>query len=196
VILGGEGADTLIGRAGDDEFGTTPPPPDGVLPREDPGLIGSQEDRVFCGGGIDRVWLPSADTFIDSTCETVFARRTLPLKFRTQRHEFWPVPAQPVSHGSAMTYSVNCSGEEDDDDPRRAALKCSGTVTLRDTRKNRLLASGTLPKGHFAITARLKFTTTGRRLASRREGVRAFLRVRGRNLPTATWTTRIELRRR
>jgi hypothetical protein len=193
-IFGGQGADTLVGRGGDDELGTTPRPI-GLFDAV-PARFGNRDDRVFCGGGFDRVWLPSRATFIAASCERLVVRRTLPPRFRAQRREFWHVPARPVRHGSSMTYSVNCSFEEDDEDPRRAALRCSGTVTLRDTRKKRLLASGRLPRGHYVLAARLKFTPTGRRLAARRKGVRAFLRVRGRNLPTASWTIRIKLRRR
>ena len=188
-IFGGTGADTLIGRGGDDQLGRTPTPI-GLFDAA-PARFGTRDDRVLCGAGRDWVWLPSLRTFIDATCETVFVRRTLPPAFGAQRRELWSVPAHPVRRGSSMTYSVTCSRDEDDEDPRRAALKCSGTVTLRDTRKNRLLATGTLPQGHNVLAARLTFTPTGRRLATRRNGVRAFLRLRGRNLPKAAWTTRI-----
>jgi RTX calcium-binding nonapeptide repeat (4 copies) len=200
VIVGSGGADTLIGRGGRDDFGSLSGITlFGLVP--DLSLVaaaqGTRGDTVLCGRGLDRLWHPSSTTFIDPSCEWVFVSRTLPATFpKGQREGDWAMRAYPRRHGSSMTYSVDCSGPDSDESARWAAVRCAGTVTLRDTsRRRRLLATGTLPRGHLTLVARLRFTPIGRRLASRRQGVQASLRVRGKNLPTARWTIRLKLPR-
>lgn len=198
-IAGGGGRDILRGRGGFDVFGDFDVGfVDSVVkPRALDVENGTSGDTVACGSGVlDVVWRPSSETYIGRTCKHLVVPRTLPPTFGPERHTAWGLSAYPKRHGSSMTYSVMCSSEENDDDPRWAALKCAGTVTLRDTsRQKRMLATGTIPRGHGTLVARLKFTTYGRRLAARRTGVRALLRVRGNNLPTAAWTIRLKLRR-
>jgi len=68
-------------------------------------------------------------------------------------------------------------------------------VRLREaSARKRLLARGTFPRGSDEVIARLHITTLGRRLARRPRGVRATLRVRGRNLPSAAWIIRLKIR--
>ena len=199
ALVGSGGADTLIGRGGDDNFGSSAASYGGLIP--DPSVLaaaqGTRGDTVVCGRGVDRLWHPSSTTFIDSTCEWLFVSRTLPAAFpKRQREIDWALRAYPRRHGSSMTYSVDCSSPENDDNARWAALRCAETVTLRDTsRRRRLLATGTLPRGHLTLVAQLRFTPIGRRLAARRQGVRASLRVRGKNLPTGRWTIRLKFPR-
>ena len=197
-ISGGGGRDRLVGRGGDDRFGQPPIMETASVqhPLVDAVATGSRADKVSCGPGQDRTWYPTATTYVDPACEVLYVHRTLPPRFGRQRRTIGWLAAYPKAHGSSLSYSVSCTDPEDEEDGPWPGLQCAGTVTLRDTSpQRRLLAVGTLPRAHYTLVTRLQFTAAGRRLAARRHGVRAVMRIRGKNLPTATWTIRLELPR-
>jgi Ca2+-binding RTX toxin-like protein len=203
VLDGGHGRDILIGRGGDDSLGWTfgrPPAgsvwlgraewPFHVLHQRTPAV----GDTVRCGRGRDRIWGRRARDFVELACELVDTTRMLPVRQRNGSY-IAPahLPAYPIRRRSSLTYPVDCGGLGGDD-VGIVYFRCSGSVRLREASGRRLLARGTIPRGTELLTARLRVTDLGHRLATRARGVRATLHVRGDNLPTAAWTIRLKIR--
>jgi hypothetical protein len=174
LLAGGPGHDRLVGRGGDDGFGGAA---FGGIWLSTPIEGTAAGDAISCGSGVDSIWRPERGEYIEPRCEAL----TLPSGNAN---------AYPALHGRSLTEKTVCPIPEESRDT------CSGTVTIRDTaRRHRLLAAGAIPRtgGETGILAHLRLTTTGRRLAARRQGVLATIRIRGHNLPRASWKIRLKL---
>ncbi len=185
ALDGGPGRDTLIGRGGADGFGFN----------SELGFIGPERlpppfpifgDAIRCGQGLDRLSQPHATDFVERSCEMIAARggimRTRPRRTRTR---------------TGLRYSVLCLTTDWDDweSPRKGQFQCSGSVTLREAfGSRRLLAVGRRHTTTGVMTAWLRLTEVGRRVATRPRAIRATLRIRGENVPRAAWTIQLRLR--
>lgn len=162
TLDGGPGRNRLIGRGGDDELRRF-------------GARGS----VSCGRGADLVFDVRPRNFVEPACEAVVAGRG------RVRLTFGAYPVR--TRGKRLGFRVRCPFDE----ARDQFFVCSGRLTLREaTGRHRLLAQATIPRSSRSRVVRVRLTALGRRLATRRRGVRAALAIRGTNLPTAGWTVR------
>ena len=177
ALLGGPGRDRLAGRGGGDVIGSPPLAAFGTVTGS------ARGDDVDCGGGRDALFGRATADYTAPSCETIEVRRALPEGLGSERGVLMdPYP-------DALRFEVPCSEEEDLDDAAWKALRCEGTVRLRDAR-GRLLAKGTVPRGGGHLSARLRPTALGARLAARPRGVLARVSFRGDNLPIDGWTIR------
>jgi hypothetical protein len=185
ALYGGPGRDTLIGRGGFDLFGFKPPP-EAIGPERLHPPFPIFGDASRCGHGFDRLSQPHATDFVERSCEIIAARggmmRTRPRRTRTR---------------TGLRYSVLCLTTDFDDweSPRKGQFECSGSVTLREAfGSRRLLAVGRRHTTTGVMTAWLRLTAVGRRVATRPRAIRATLRIRGENVPRGAWTIQLRLR--
>jgi hypothetical protein len=161
TLIGGGGSDRLIGRRGADT----------LIPGEGGG-------RMSCGVHRDRISGPSSEVLIDQDCETVIDPIGTTLA------------AYPrASARGVLRYRAGCPPTPDfvvDE----AITRCVGTVRLHHAgREDRLLGSGTFPARRRARRmVTLDLSSLGRRLASRRQGVRATLSV---DIRTNAWESTV-----
>ena len=175
-IHGGRGADRIFGRGNWDWL--------------DPG---AGEDIVSCGpssapdprpdlptlGGplVDYVSEPRRTTLVARDCETV--------SVGGERAIYAPYPRQIAR--DRLTYQLRCPrpNDVDSDDPS----SCAGSARLSTASSpHRVLAAAPIPRGAWLHGQELQLavplTVAGRRLAARRHGVRAVVRIHFRDGPS------------
>jgi hypothetical protein len=161
-LYGGAGRDRLSGRGGHDTLR--------------PGVGGAS---IACGAGLD--WVePSSGDLLRSDCESIDGRRM----------SVYLIHPQPTRRGSgALGYRLSCP-DRDEDDGGPEIERCTGIVQIRERGGGRLLATGSLPAGRWeSHVITLSLTAPGRRLASRRDGVLAQVRLAYRYTSSGrTWT--------
>jgi hypothetical protein len=180
-VLGGSGDDMLSGNDRDNSL-------DGRGGRDRlSGLAGNDSfwngsGPIECGsGGADTIYEPSGRDFLEPDCEWIVFDEGVEL------------PAAGRVSGTRFLYRPRCPSAEDG-----VKLEtCSGTLVLRETKgRHRLLARRSFPErrwGTRRIVAPL--TTAGRRLASRRGGVRASVTIQGAEWRGVRWSLRLVSRR-
>ena len=180
-VLGGRGDDMLSGNSRDNSL-------DGRGGRDRlSGLAGNDSfwngsGPIECGAGsADTVYDPTGSDFLEPDCEWI------------QFDEGVELPAAGSVRGERFSYRPRCPGGEDG-----VPLEtCSGTLVLRETKgRHRLLARKSFPERRWRdrrIVAPL--TAAGRRLSSRRGGVRATVTVLGREWRGVRWSLRLVSRR-
>ncbi len=171
-LLGGGGADTLGGHSR---------------------LGRAAGDRAQCGPGHDGVFGPRAADVLDDRCETVL----LPGRSRLLGPDVWSfaLPARPETRpGGRLVYRYPCAGP-------LSGESCSGTIRIAEpTGRRRLLATGAFRRRRGSSDVALALTPLGRRLAGRRSGVPATLRVVHEQhdpparLPPSAWTFQFKAR--
>jgi len=182
IIDGGGGADRLFGRDGNDE-------------------LAFREGSISCGRGLDVVFddvnntrhgglvAPRADDelgYLQPDCESFRPRGGYP--------SLPSLPAYPARlRPSWVGYRVSCGR-----DTYANVVACSGAVRLTETfGRHRLLGRRAFPRGRW--TGRMvgvRLTPVGRRLASRRRGVRARITIRGLRIGSPLrWTIQLQVPR-
>lgn len=151
TFYGGAGRDRIFGHGGADML------------RPGPG-----GGAISCGTGLDWVEARSED-HLDGDCESLEGARL----------GMFRVLAYPTTRGSGeLGYRLSCPDRDEEDDGP-GIERCTATVQIRERGGGgRLLAEGFLPAGRWeehVIT--LRVTALGTRLASRRRGVRAMVRL-------------------
>jgi RTX calcium-binding nonapeptide repeat (4 copies) len=177
MIDGGGGRDGLFGRGGNDK-------------------LAFRRGSFSCGRGADVVFdhtlsshahlvpLRFSDQigYVKPDCETV----------RPRARHTW-MPAYPARvRPSWVGYRVSCDINVATEDTAR----CSGAVRLTEaSRRHRVLGSGTFPRGRWeGRMVRVRLTPLGRRLASRRHGVRATINIRrSRTDEPLRWVIRLKI---
>ncbi len=181
-LLGDEHANALIGHGGRDRL-VGRGEADHLVPGTDGGPL-------TCGSGLDWIVRPRSQDLVDPDCESVQAPEI----------GITHLPANPGDAGRGfLRYHATCPDLD----------RCSGSVRIREASgAERLLASGEYPPrrwesvGVMSRRIKLRLTPVGSRLASRRGGVRATMRVeirtraRGSTSSNALrWTIQLELDR-
>jgi hypothetical protein len=157
-LTGGRGNDRLFGRGGWDDL--------------DPG---PGEDLTSCGRGrSDTVSEPRRGTLVTRDCESL-----LMLALTAD-----PYPRQ-ITRGQAI-YAISCPDFDEDDEYRDTG--CEGSARLSEaSAPHRVLAQAPIPRGRRSANVErdlaLPLTATGRRLATRRHGVRAVVRLHFKDGP-------------
>jgi hypothetical protein len=172
TINGGGGHNTLRGGGGDDQLERA----------QGPIACGGGDDIVITGG--------SSRNFPQPDCERV-AREAF-----GREHPSYP---EEVSRRQVV-YRFSCYQPEEPDEDLldEGPRACSASLRLRESKGRRsLLARGRLKRGHWdQDDLRARLTPRGRRLASRRHGVRAIVRLEEDGLgPPLRWTIRLRARR-
>jgi hypothetical protein len=168
VLDGGRGRDRLSGRAGNDEFIRA-------------------EGAVFCGGDIDTVrGGRSSRDFLQPDCELVASGYD------------GGTGANPGEvTRRAVRFLLRCPLNDDEELIAPYRICGPGTLRLREVDgRQRVLAAGRFPAGRWdgrMVTARL--TALGRRLAARRQGVHAKVRLGGYYPagPSLRWSIRLKV---
>jgi hypothetical protein len=164
LIDGQGGRDILIGRAGDDRFANGAGP-------------------ISCGRGNDVISRPSSRDDLGRGCERI-----------SRDIDIDPddYPAYPrVTRTGSLQYVIHCFNDSE----LGGIQRCSGRVTLREARgEHRRLGVGRFPPGRWTNrSVRVVLTPLGRRLASRRLGVRATVRLTIDSV--IRWTIRLKVPR-
>jgi hypothetical protein len=159
-INGGRGADRIFGRGNWDSV--------------DPG---AGEDIVSCGpSSIDSVNDPRRTTLVARDCESVSVGGF--------RGLYAPYPK--LIDRNRVTYELTCPGPVDDG--LGPPSSCAGSARLSTASSPyRVLAAAPIPRGQWLYGQELQLglplTAVGRRLAARRRGVRAVVRIHFRDGP-------------
>jgi hypothetical protein len=168
VIDGRGGRDELRGRGGDDQFS-------------------NGGGRTSCGTGVDVFFKPRSADILKSDCETVS-----PHDYPEVSRE---LPAYPTAvKPRVAVYRFSCGRDPDEG----TVDSCSATLTVRKaTGKPRQLGSARIPSGPWMNRrVKIRLTPLGRRLASRRNGVQATMRIAIRDRLALRWTIQLTIRRR
>jgi Ca2+-binding RTX toxin-like protein len=160
-IRGGRGADRILARGGDDSI--------------DPG---PGEDVVSCGPSqfFDYVHDPRRTTLVGSDCELVTVG--------SFRATYDPYPKR--IDRDRLTFELYCPGP--DDEEFGSPSSCAGSARLTTaSAPHRVLAAAPIRRGPWMEWQRLQLalplTAAGQRVADRRRGVRAVVRVHFRDGP-------------
>ena len=156
ALFGRRGRDRLTGRGGHDAVRS-----------------GSGGGTISCGTSLDIAEAFSED-HVAADCENLDGQRV---------GIYGVVPAYRRKRRSGeLGYRVSCPHRNEDDGGPVVEL-CSGSVQIRAlTRARLLLAYGAVAAGRWsAKSITVHLTRAGKRLATRRQGVRANVRVRLRN---------------
>ena len=172
-LYGGRGADRLEGGDGEDAL-------DGEGDR----------DSISCGGADDSVSDPQGGEVIESRCEEVSfydVEREGGVRFdphpakRSRRSAYFRLPC-PEYDGEAGEF-----------------VPCPGSVKMREASgARRVLGRGRVRYRRAASTpplSRVRLTSTGRRLARRRQGVVVTVSIRGRRWQLIAWSIRLRVPR-
>jgi hypothetical protein len=142
---------------------------------------------VFCGSGDDRV-VGGRDSrdYPQPDCEVI----------TPDFDQSGISPYPEVRHGR-LSYAFSCFRDVDDDDGSLADPVCAVTLHIREASGgHRSLARGRLRRGHWdRRKVRVRLTARGRRLATRRRGVLAVVRLKESGQHSWRWTIRLRLRR-
>jgi hypothetical protein len=161
ALIGRAGRDRLVGRGGKDRL-----------------VPGKGGGPIACGDGSDVVEPSTSDDQLDADCEHVDAAL------------IYHVAAYPSEAGpNELKFRAACP--EAGDDVEALLVRCSGEVQIRESSgRGRLLARGGFPPGRWEDRAvSLRLTPLGRRLTSRRHGVRATIRLAVRYKQSGLRTT-------
>lgn len=178
MLDGHRGRDRLIGRDGADE-------------------LRRAEGRVNCGDQRDRVaWHRRSQAVLAADCEYLALPHPI-----YGGEKYVGVTATPVTASrTSVRFRVWCPPDDFDPQLEEAIVgRCGpGRLRMRETRGDRrTVAIGHLPAGRWygrRVTARL--TPLGRRLATRRDGVRARVRLTGYfSKGPLAWTIRLKVPR-
>jgi len=176
-IVGGRGDDRLAGDHGRNSLAGGPGS-DQLRGRGGRDFIfAGGGDLVWCGRGADLVLSLAAHAFLHRDCERVMSGATPSM-----------TPYPRTIAPDHIAYRVPCFERR----PR-----CGRTVRLTEASgKGRLLARGTVARGHVARIVDVVLTRLGRRLALREHGVRAIVRViiTQWGHSKVTWTIRLKVR--
>ena len=197
VLLGEGGDDLLAGRGGepgrnddwaDRLYGGSGA--DRLEGSDDEDLLAGEGhlDSVSCAGAYDTVSDPQAGEVVESRCEEI--------SFYDVEREggvtFDPHPAKR-SRGSAY-FRFACP-EYDADDGEVPG--CPGTIKMREASgARRVLGRGRVRYRRVTPPlSRVRLTSTGRRLARRRQGVVVTISIRGRRWQPVAWSIRLRIPR-
>ena len=178
VIDGGGGRDRLFGRGGDDE-------------------LAFRAGSLSCGPGADAV-NDNHDSHIGRLARPRRRREVGYVQPDCETFQpddfFTPLPAYPARlRRSWVGYRVSCNLGLSGD-----AIACSGAVELSETfGRHRRLGSRSFPRGRWeGHLVRVRLTSLGRRLAARRHGVRATIRIIGAPIGSPLrWTIQLKVPR-
>ena len=178
-IWSGKGRDRLIGDNYDNDIdgGAGADVLRGGLGAD--GLLGGPGvDSLFCGGGRDTAFADRRADYVAPDCEWV--------TFQSPRLKY---TGRAYPHG--LRFRIGCPHfAQRHDDP------CSGRLSLRESRgKRRLLGDGNISPRTSRKPVRVKLRRLGRKLAARRKGVRAEVKLFGTHFPQIGWTIRLRVRR-
>ena len=179
LLQGGGGADRLIGRGRNDAFyGTLTFTQPTFAPDEGP-------DSFSCGPGRDLILPVEADDFVRPDCETVGSDDG------RLSYVFRPYPSR--TQGATAIFRIGCPFDIENLEDERPT-RCHGRIMITEAaRRRRLLGRGEIASGRDERAVHVALTDAGERLAKRRRGVLAVIRVRGRNLGPTAWTIRLKL---
>jgi hypothetical protein len=163
-LIGGDGDDRLVGGDGADFL------------EGGPGL-----DALSCGPGADTVGDPAGGELVEPLCEEV-------VFFISEDDSFALDPYPYVRSRRAVALRFECPTYELDDGE---FFPCHGRILVREAAgARRVLGFGrvSVRRASPPARARVALTALGRRLARRPGGVAATFSVRGYRLPRVAWT--------
>lgn len=195
-LTGGDGSDHLSGRGGRGRYGIGDrldggAGADRLSGGDGPDDLtgGSGIDVLRCGPHVDAVRSPRAGELLRPDCEFVS------FSFGTGDENslaFAPYPRS--AERTSVTFRMGCPVFETHDGEPAA---CDGRLTLREAGGRRRL----LGRGRFfdrgtrdSFDVRVALTDLGRRRARSGRGVQTTASIRGRSLPSVSWSLRLSTR--